>query len=146
MPTNILRLTTLALLLAGCGGVSDAPKLAPVQGTASWQGKPLENASVVFTPESGPIAVGNTDAQGAFVLTTHGKTGASLGAHRVTIAAFEPVKTPASAPTAPAGPDGEIAPPLKSRIPVKYTDLKQTDLKATVVQDSGSNDFRFDLK
>ena len=43
--------------LVGCSG-SDGPQVAPVEGTVTWQGKPLADAGVAFTPEKGPVAIG----------------------------------------------------------------------------------------
>ncbi len=56
------------LLLAGCGPSSDVPKLAPVHGVVTMDGKPLANATVRFIPESGRPSVGVTDEQGRYEL------------------------------------------------------------------------------
>ena len=57
--TGILLLIS-AYTLVGCSG-SDGPQVAAVEGTVTWEGKPLADAGVAFTPEKGPVAIGRTD-------------------------------------------------------------------------------------
>lgn len=86
---NVMLL--LIIFLSGCSG-SEFP-LAPVSGTVTFDGEPLEGADVVFAPmESqdvinvGPISVGQTDASGKFTLATvKGEPGAVVTKHRVSI-------------------------------------------------------------
>ena len=73
--------------LTGCGGGG-----APVSGVVTLDGKPVEGATVSFTPESGDGdglggSYGKTDAQGRYTLRTvaQDKPGAAVGKHRVTI-------------------------------------------------------------
>ncbi len=135
----------LVVILCGCTGADDAPELALVEGIVTLKNTPVADASVMFTPESGPIAVGTTNGDGHFSLTTNSKPGASIGTHRVTIVAFEPVAEPPAAANGSA-PDGEQIQKSVSRIPLKYSDLKQSDLTANVQEDPGLNDFTFDLQ
>src|SRR4051812_25342786 len=76
--------------LSGCGG----PKLAPVKGRVMWNGKPVAQAHLSFSPvakdeanrEPGKPATGFTDADGNFVLSTYRPLdGAQVGEHRVVI-------------------------------------------------------------
>lgn len=81
--------TGLALLsLAGCGGGSKGPTLAPVVGTVTLDGKPLAHARVVFQP-TGPNAspsVGETDDSGSFELAFNRRSkGALPGSHTVRV-------------------------------------------------------------
>jgi hypothetical protein len=89
-PTLLLTLVSL-----GCGGSAGGTTIVPVSGRVLMDNKPLEHASVQFTPESktageaGPLAVGTTDAEGRFTLKTviKGKDveGAVPGKHHVQI-------------------------------------------------------------
>src|SRR5690606_8125533 len=56
-------------ILLGCGSPGTAPTV-PVEGTLLHNGKPATAARIVFTPASGRPAVGNTDEQGRFTLST----------------------------------------------------------------------------
>ena len=59
----------LSVGLVGCG--DDGPKIVPVTGTISHDGKPLAEAMVFFHADIGPmISVGQSDENGHFVLTT----------------------------------------------------------------------------
>jgi hypothetical protein len=85
----------LILLAAGCGG--GAHRIAPVSGKITLDGKPLNNASVLFGPigsadnkEPGPSAVGKTDAEGRFsLMAVDGSMtpGAVVGKNKVVITA-----------------------------------------------------------
>lgn len=138
---NYPCLYLLIPLLCGCGGIKDAPQLAPVDGTVTWQGNPLSDASIAFTPDSGPIAIGKTDSDGHFVLSTQGRPGAAIGEHRVTVQAFE---TPSEA--SKVGPDGESLIEPTSRIPAKFGEIANSGLTATVSRKASENKFTFDLK
>ena len=133
----VLLIVTSTLL--GCSG-NDGPQIATVAGRITWEGKPLADAGVAFTPEKGPVAIGTTDEEGRFTLSTQGREGAVLGAHRVTVQAFE-----APPPGKKAVSDsGERLIELASRIPIKYGNLRESGLQANVT-DNG-NDFTFELK
>ena len=75
------------LLLTACG---PAPlPTHPVSGTVTKKGQPVAGAAVTFVPDSadGRSAVGVTDANGAFKLTTQEQDdGAMLGSYKVTVA------------------------------------------------------------
>ena len=83
----------LALALAavvGCGGGAD--RHAPVNGRVFYRGAPLPGGTIVFSPDpgrggTGPLAVGQIDAEGHYRLRTEGGDGAAVGWHRVTVAA-----------------------------------------------------------
>jgi len=126
----------LAGLCCGCSGKSDAPQLVGVHGVILYKQKPLAGAQVLFTPDSGPFAMGETNEKGEFLLQTRGSSGAMIGEHRVTISAYQPFKT-----------DGKQTEglPVVSRIPEKYGDLRQSNLTASVKK-SDPNEFRFELQ
>lgn len=142
-----------ALMLAwvlGCSK-SDTPETVPVTGTVTYNGQPLEGAQVTFMATGAPrSAIGTTDAQGRFSLTTfESDDGAVPGSHAVTISKVE--DTTSAAPTDPAGyaqmmsQKGKGGPPKpKSLIPEKYSRPAESKLSATVDAE-GQNEFKFDL-
>ena len=91
-----LRLLLLLGLAAlpGCGD-SGEYAVVPVSGIVTCQGKPVANANVNFSPKAseersalnpGKLALGMTDAQGHFQLTTYeNNDGAIIGTHTVTV-------------------------------------------------------------
>ena len=103
---RLLTLTALAvcglgsLLLPGCG--SKYPATVPVSGRVTWRGNPVEKATVTFSRGAndialGEVAIGGTDADGRFEMTTHfaGQSsgqGALPGDYTVTIS--KPIPPP----------------------------------------------------
>lgn len=93
---NLRRLLLLLGLglLVGCGN-SGEYKVVPVSGIVTCQGKPLANATVNFSPKASPdrpaqnpgkLALGITDAQGRFQMTTYqNNDGVIMGTHTVTV-------------------------------------------------------------
>lgn len=79
----------------GCGSSEPKlPELVPVTGTVTYDGKPLADATVTFSPmgttQEGPGAGGVTDASGKYTLETlaqngKSKTGAVPGKYGVRI-------------------------------------------------------------
>ncbi|HCS53431.1 hypothetical protein [Rubinisphaera sp.] len=134
---SIPRIVLICGLVAviGCGGSgAPIPKLAPVTGKVEFQGKPLEGASVSFSPEqaaetgSQRTSIGRTDENGVFTLMYNGDyEGAIIGTHIVRISKLE-------------GTDEE---PGGEMLQAKYN--VQSTLTETVSAD-GLNDFFFELK
>jgi len=89
LAVTISGLTPLAwaaplVLLAACG--DSGPERAEVTGTVTLDGDPLPEATVVFQPAQGSPSIGETGSRGRYRLEyTAGKTGATLGKHRVSI-------------------------------------------------------------
>jgi len=120
----------LVCLLAGCGG----PRVVPVSGTATVDGKPLAGFVLTFTPdaEKGHEArvdcSGRIGGDGKYSLRTddgfNTYHGAPPGWYKVTI----------------WSPDDKTIPVNK-----KYTDIKTTDLAVEVVANPkpGAYDFKF---
>ena len=82
----VLLFCFVLLFVAGCG--EDGPKLVPVEGTVTWNGKPLAGAFVRFQPVdlSGAPSYGETDEDGHYVLKfTQKRDGAMPGMHTVSI-------------------------------------------------------------
>ncbi|MEM6798398.1 MAG: carboxypeptidase-like regulatory domain-containing protein [Planctomycetota bacterium] len=86
----------------GCGG---GVQVAPVSGIVTLDGKPVADASVIFTPSSGGTpAVGRTDSAGEFRLKTSGRPqGVPIGLYRVAVIAKQ-----TSGGVTPPGGDGEF--------------------------------------
>ena len=78
-------------LAVGCGPSSELPKVAPVNGTVTYNGEPVPNANISFTPEDtkiGHAAMGTTNSSGKFQLTTFNTNdGAIPGKYKVAIIA-----------------------------------------------------------
>ena len=83
----------LASLSVGCGG--DELDTVPISGIVTCQGKPVPNAQVMFNPQEipgqdpsdlGRPAIGLTDEQGRFTLSTYGsEDGVIAGRHAVSV-------------------------------------------------------------
>ncbi|MEW4565435.1 carboxypeptidase-like regulatory domain-containing protein [Bremerella sp. JC770] len=83
-----LAVLLAAITLTGTGCYNDSLKTAPIEGTITWNGEPVEGAEVMFVPVDGKTraAAANSDANGKYQLffsTT--RVGAPLGTHRVQI-------------------------------------------------------------
>ena len=119
----------LLLSFAGCSQ-GDAPTLADTQGVVTFKGKPLDSANISFVPESGPIAVGVTDAEGHFSLTTFGKPGAPIGLCRIAVQAHGTHPPGFKPPVDSSGESGYVEPPW--RIPKMYGTIQSSGLSATI--------------
>lgn len=117
------RLALCAILLGGCRDTGDRPPLGQVSGTVTLDGEPLAGVIVMFKPDSGRPATGETDGAGKYVLVyRYGVNGAKIGPNTISF----------SWPTGESG---------SQSIPDKYgakTTLKE-DVKA------GRNTFDFAL-
>ena len=79
--------STVLIAITGCGGGD----FAPVTGTVTYDGEPVSNLKVIFSPEPigdkstiGPYSKGVTDESGQFTLVTRYKDpGAFVGKHRL---------------------------------------------------------------
>jgi hypothetical protein len=149
----------IALFQVGCGSPT-GPKIIPVSGTVKYKDAPVVGATVSFsTATSARTAIGITDANGKFKLTTiNSNDGAVAGEHDVSITKAPPKE--GSAPTivgtgtpedymkmmegsktgAPPGTQGKG----KGDIPSKYSNAARSGLKRTVVAGE-QNDFLFEL-
>lgn len=107
-----VRIPLVALLILAATGCSGG--IVPVSGVVTLDGKPVEGASVNFTPEKPESAgaggaYGKTDSQGRYSLKTviGDKPGTVAGKYKVTISLSR---------ATPNNPDG----PEKELIPTKY--------------------------
>lgn len=142
MKAGCIGFSLLTLLVAaGCGGSGTIP----VTGTVTLDGQPLPNAVVAFAPKDGSRpAVGRTDAQGNFQVTTFTENdGVMPGEHIVTVTAFETVynaKKPSDG--SDEGTGGRMD--LKWIAPQRYSQASASGLSAAVSR--GQTHFVFDLK
>jgi hypothetical protein len=133
-------------LIVGCGDGSI--KTESVTGVVTLDSKPLEGATVNFSPAvegKGDASFGKTDAEGRYKLqTVRGKAdaGTTPGEYIVTVSKTEMIETGKMLPT----PEGKQVPEMKPKegVPAKYTNGKTSGFKATVV--NGKNNFDFELK
>lgn len=154
MNTMIVR-TSLAIGLllgitwiVGCAQqpAADRPTTYSVTGTVTFQGNPVEGATVAFSPTQGKQgAFATTDASGKYSLTTFvGGDGALPGEYKVKISQYEK--------EAPSGGEGEeYVPPEetgegedsgpKNLLPEKYADANSSGLTATVTEGENTIDF-----
>jgi hypothetical protein len=125
----------LWMVVAGCD--RSGLNLAPVEGVVTYKGSPLQGAAILFRPESGPFATGTTDANGRFILKTANHEGALVGDHKVII-----TKTETIVKQIP----GERLPRYDTKylIPPKYSDVANSGLGKTVVDDDNVFEFNLD--
>jgi hypothetical protein len=149
-----------SMLCSGCGGGgTPKPKTVKVTGKVIYKGLPVQSASVAFLGDgNSPPALGRTDAEGRFELTTSDPgDGAVPGVHKVTVAKIVASSKPSTATgtssmedmarkAADRGnkPPAEDAGPM-SLLPDKYSQASTSDL-AYEVKESGTNDFTIELK
>jgi hypothetical protein len=84
-----LAVALVASLATGCGG----PRMAPVKGRVLFNGQPVKDAAITFSPngpagklETGKPGTGFTDSNGEFELSTFKNyDGAIVGTHSVTV-------------------------------------------------------------
>lgn len=151
-----------ATICIGCGGNPGLEGLVDVSGSVTYQGNPVEGATVSFNPTSGARAAsGRTDANGRFDLTSlNPGDGAIPGNYKVSISKVEDtdpshhvtaeqfaamVAGGTAPPTGPTSPGQKKAGGLEYHVPEKYLDSEKSGLTAEVTAD-GKNDFTFDLK
>ena len=127
----------LWLGLAGCGGSTGVP----ITGTVTFDGKALPGAMVSFRPTGqkteGLGGSGLTGADGKFVLQeARGGKGIAPGDYTVVI--NRRLRPDGSVPPADVPPMDSDA---RETLPVRYSDSKQSTLRATVSKDKAVHDF-----
>lgn len=134
--------------LVGCGKMTDPnrPKTVKAGGVVLYKGEPVEGATVTLVPaDNGPRgAVGKTDAQGRFTLTSFDPNdGAVPGKYYVGIAkvVLEDAAAGQGGPGGEQDPEAKIA---RDMLPVKYKVPQQSGLTADISA-SGPNELKFEL-
>jgi len=128
----------LILPLSGCQG-DGKPEVAPTTGVVTYDGEPVAKASVAFVPMGeAPNAIGTTDDEGRFTLTTFNPgDGAVVGAHRVIVVPHNPnleqLSGDMSDPNEYLAAVAEAeAREKQSSLPPRYASVETTDLTVTV--------------
>lgn len=149
-----LMLFALIAIVFGCGESTDAFKAAraktvPASGKITYNGQPLAEAVIVFTPDGGVGVAANafSNSEGGFVLSAYpGEAGAVPGTYKVTVSKMSPppdVQTDEASHDAP--PSG--GPKQKSLIPERYSNPGKSGLEVTIPGDSaGVNNIVLELK
>jgi hypothetical protein len=153
-----LMMATLAVF-AGC---ETQVQPTTAGGTVTFDGKPVEGATVSFSPtgEGGQIAVGKTDASGNFTLNTPGiGEGAVPGSYKVSIQKSTEVDPAAATFEDPRGMGGKMTEEqkeqmmsmsdamkktYKSELPAKYGSPDNSGFTAEVTE-GGDNNFTFEM-
>jgi hypothetical protein len=122
---------------SGCGSRSG---LAKVHGIVTFDGKPMENATVYFMPSGGSPgqhATGMTGPDGSFDLTTGKDFGAYPGDYTVTVQYDEGTVYPAGnmKEAKAGGAKNRVKKPPKYVVPAIYGDATKSPLKQKVPPD-----------
>lgn len=150
----------LSISLAGCGGNTSKIKIVSAGGTVTFKGSPLADATVIFTPEKGPVAMGISDAQGKFTLATGASRGAAVGKAKISVSVPQAGDTSSAAMNMDQKPksaqDGASfmanmakaqydktkttgEKKTKGLIPEKYASPEASGLTATISEDASKN-------
>ncbi len=144
---SCFALLMLANLLAGCGPEKPQNE-ATVTGKVTYNGQPVENATVLFqTDDFSYTAAGGTDAEGVYTLSDGTASGCKPGEYVVTISKTETTSEGEHvSEDDPAYGDPGSTPKVTTThlLPEKYADPLSTDLKATV--QAGENTIDFTLE
>jgi len=122
-----LLLLIVVSLSSGCGG--GGPSGSPVQGTVTFEGKPLERGVVLFSPSDQTLTAARATIQpdGTYQLT------AVPGEYKVVVNLF----TETDGDLNPDDPDYQEP---KSLLPANYSSLMRTPLKFTVSDETNNID------
>ncbi|QDT54333.1 hypothetical protein Pan44_23620 [Caulifigura coniformis] len=155
-----LSALVLALAVTGCGGEESTVVLAPVTGAVTLDGRPVDGATVVFSPKGeAPMSMAITDLNGKFELKTgSGRPGAAVGDHGIAVVLSitsggspPPVSPDGLAPLTPSEAGGgqvvakHVAPRTVWMVPEKYSKPESSGLTATVPS-GGLTDYKLELK
>jgi hypothetical protein len=87
--SRIATAAAVAGILVGCGEGESGPKLVPVSGTVTLNGKPLEGATVSFQPDGSTPGVmpaeDITGPDGNYKAITKGRSGVAPGKYKVVV-------------------------------------------------------------
>lgn len=141
-----LGYTLLLVLVASLAGCDSGPRLVPAGGVVKYRSALIPGADVIFVPVGdGQTAIGRTDEQGKFRLTTDGRPGALTGAYNVAITAARNKREIPEAQMVNMSSE-QIAANREDLVPITYNNFLSSQLTATVAEDEKANDFLFDLK
>ena len=152
----MLRVGLCALALCWLTGCDSGPKLVPVTGTVTLDGKPLAHKSLMFMPEEGTPGNGggaNTQKDGTYSLIASipggltDEAGAPPGRYKVIV--FEPT-IPITEDLEVQGDDPSVLTPAispdfgqrKREIPAIYAKQETTPLTIEVPESGGTVDLK----
>ena len=146
--TTALSLAVLAFIFTGCG--YRRPAQVKTTGTVTLDGEPVENASLMFIPDSGRPASANTNTNGDFQVSSYGgNDGLPAGNYRVMVTklvlkdrfqqqydrAVERAAAQAEPGEEPEDVDIEFGDSAyENMLPTKYEELETTDIKVTITK------------
>lgn len=133
------RLSSLAVLTVGLvvvTGCNSGPKLVPVKGRVTLDGKPVQEMLINFQPvgnTAGEGAHAMTDTDGRFTLSDmRGGTGAHVGEYKVSF--YPPLgRKKEGDPSTDVVTDGS-----KAGLPRIYLDAARSPLRATIPEGGGT--------
>ncbi len=137
----------MASTMVGCGGSSGELEKAGVNGTVTYQGKPVEDGEVRLVPikgTKGPASVGIIN-KGEYTIMARG--GVPVGTHRVEIEAYLPI--PGAKPYTAAQADGQWdieAGDLPKRQILPYQYNRKSMLELAIEPGAGSLTKNFELR
>ena len=158
---------TVLFFSFGCSESGQIP-VARTSGVVTYQGNPVEDADVIFVPEGiSRTASGRTNASGEFSITTYNTDDGAVVALNTILVVKEVQASSAPPDMSKIGVDEDrgkkamaeyqkkmLNTPMNAKakkesgpalIPRKYSDLKSTPLKLSVVA-GGKNHFKIELK
>lgn len=131
-----LNSALMAILVISLGCGSRGPEIASVSGRVTMDGKPLANATIVFSPENGRPAGARTDADGNYVLNfTEGRQGAIPGPNTIQITTVRDAEKDENGKT--------VVPGSKETVPMEYNAASKLTF---TVEPRKKNIANFDLK
>lgn len=122
----VMGFAACCLMLAGCGG--SGLETVAVDGTVTYDGKPLETGVVRFVPVNpeGMMATGTLQSGGKYTLATRNSDGIVEGDYKVTVESFL-IDDTVPEKDRELGIGGKT-----SAIPNKYSDPETSGLKETI--------------
>jgi hypothetical protein len=140
-----LALLTLCLPHLGCGEGGVPADAATVQGVVTFNGDPVSDATVTFRSDDNRSAVGKTDEQGQYKLSSPQiPGGAAPGTYKITVTKREQLQTESITEEHPDYGKPMPAPPEpKHLLPQKYSQPNTSGLEATITQ--GANEVPLEL-
>jgi hypothetical protein len=133
----------VVFFLAGCGSGIIPIQTAQVNGTATFEGEPLENYRVFFFCDDAKAqepATGLVQADGSFVLSVRKPgDGAIVGTNKVWLTYDPPLPE-----EVPGMESGTPPPPAKVKLPEKFMSSAQSEIVVEVPK-GGLKDYRLTL-
>lgn len=146
MNKRVLALCTTAvcLLVMGCDPGSSNPPTSPVTGKVTYNGAPVEDATIQFQPSDpeGKVATAKSAADGTYALSTFETgDGAMAGKYKISVRKLVSVEQGVQQDGEHAG---EPAFVNKDMLPKKYMSIDSSKLEFEVTA-GGANTFDIDL-